>query len=77
LLQAHAIVTCLREVLLYAEADDAVIHAEVADAAAALASDVVAELDSVRLKPMLDALRQERTYEQGSSGSGMSNGNSA
>lgn len=58
--------TCRREVLLYAEGDDAVIHAEVADAAAALASDVLAELDSVRLKPMLDALRQERTYEQGS-----------
>jgi hypothetical protein len=60
LLQAHAIMICLREVLLYAERDDAVIYAEAANAAAVLANDVAEALDSVRLKPMLDALRLER-----------------
>lgn len=58
LLQAQAIMICLREVLLYAEGDDAVIYAEAASAAAVLASDVAEGLDSVRLKPMLDALRE-------------------
>lgn len=62
LLQAQAIMICLREVLLYAEGDDAVIYAEAANAAAVLASDVAEGLDSVRLKPVLDALRLERAY---------------
>ena len=59
MLQAHAVMTCVREVLLYAEGDDAVIYAEAANAAAMLASDAAEGLDSVRLKPMLDALRHE------------------
>ncbi len=79
LLQAHAIMTCLREVLLYAEGDDAVIYAEAANAAAVLANDVAEGLDSVRLKPTLDALRLEREYqpapEQGLS-SGVDDGSS-
>lgn len=62
LLQAHAIMICLREVLLYAEGDDAVIYAEAANAAAVLANDVAEALDSVRLKPVFDALRVERAY---------------
>ena len=56
-LQAHAVMTCVREVLLYAEGEDAVIYAEAANAAAVLANDAVEGLDSVRLKPMLEALR--------------------
>jgi len=59
-LQAHAIMTCVREVLLYAEGDDAVIYAEAANAAAVLASDAAEGLDSIRLKPMLEALRHGR-----------------
>jgi len=51
--------TCVREVLLYAEGDDAVIYAEAANAAAMLASDAAEGLDSVRLKPMLEALLHE------------------
>lgn len=51
LLQAHAIMTCVREVLLYAEGEDAVIYAEAANAAAVLASEVAEGLDSVRLNP--------------------------
>ena len=57
MLQAHAVMTCVREVLLYEEGDDAVIYAEAANAAAVLANDAAEGLDSVRLKPMLDALR--------------------
>ena len=63
LLQAHAIMICLREVLLYAEGDDAVIYAEAANAAAVLASDVAEGLDSVRLQPLFGALRLERAYQ--------------
>ena len=59
ILQAHAVMTCVREVLLYAEGDDAVIYAEAANAAALLANDAAEGLDSVRLKPMLAALRHE------------------
>jgi hypothetical protein len=59
ILQAHAVMTCVREVLLYAEGDDAVIYAEAANAAALLANDAAEGLDSIRLKPMLEALRHE------------------
>jgi hypothetical protein len=58
-LQAHAVMTCVREVLLYAEGDDAVIYAEAANAAALLANDAAEGLDSIRLKPLLEALRLE------------------
>ena len=59
MLQAHAVMTCVREVLLYAEGDDAVIYAEAANAAAVLANDAAEGLDSIRLKSMLEALRHE------------------
>ena len=59
MLQAHAVMICVREVLLYAEGDDAVIYAEAANAAAVLANDAAEGLDSVRLKPMLEVLRHE------------------
>lgn len=59
MLQAEAVMTCVREVLLYAEGDDAVIYAEAANAAAMLANDAAEGLDSVRLKPMLEALRHQ------------------
>ena len=61
MLQAHAVMTCVREVLLYAEGDDAVIYAEAANAAAMLANDAAEGLDSIRLKPMLEAFRHEPT----------------
>ena len=59
MLQAHAVMTCVREVLLYAEGDDAVIYAEAANAAALLANDAAEGLDSVRLKPIVEALGHE------------------
>jgi hypothetical protein len=56
LLQAHGVLTCLYEVLLHAEGDDAVAYAQAAHAAASLIDRTVERLDSVRLKPMLDAM---------------------
>lgn len=55
-LQAHAVMICLREVLLYADGDHAVIYAEAANAAALLANDAAEALDSVRLQPLFSAL---------------------
>ena len=57
---AHAVMTCVREALLYAEGEGAVIYAEAANAAAVLANDAAEGLDSVRLKPVLDTLRRDR-----------------
>jgi len=56
LLQAHAVLTCLYEVLLHAEGDDAVTYAEAAHVAANLINNTVEELDSVRIGPLIDAL---------------------
>ena len=54
--QAHGVLTCLYEVLLHAEGDDAVSYAQAAHAAARLVDRTVERLDRVRLKPMLDAM---------------------
>jgi hypothetical protein len=56
LLQAHAVVHCLYEVLLYAEGDDAICYAEAAYVAANLIDESVERLDSVRLRPLIDEL---------------------
>ena len=58
-LQAHAVMICLREALLYAEGDDAVVYAEAANAAAVLANDAAEGLDSFRLTAMLEVSRRE------------------
>lgn len=58
LLQAHGVLTCLYEVLLHAEGDDAVSYAQAAHAVAGLIDRTVERLDSVRLKPMLDAMER-------------------
>lgn len=60
--QAHGVLTCLYEVLLYAEGDDAVSYAQAAHAAARLINKSVEDLDSVRIKPMLDALMASSGY---------------
>ncbi len=57
LLQAHAVMTCLREVLLYAEGEDAVIYAEAANVAAVLTNEIAEGPDSVHLQPVFEALR--------------------
>jgi hypothetical protein len=56
LLQAHAVVHCLYEVLLHAEGDDAIYHAEAAHVAANLIDESVERLDSVRLRPLMHDL---------------------
>jgi hypothetical protein len=63
LLQAHGVLTCLYEVLLYAEGDDAVAYAQAAHAAASLINKSVENLDSVRIKPMIDALVPSSGYK--------------
>jgi len=56
LLQAHGVLTCLYEVLLYAEGDDAINYAQAAHAAARLIDKSVEDLDSVRIRPMIEEL---------------------
>jgi hypothetical protein len=59
LLQVSSMLHCLYEVLLYAEGDEAVTYAETAHLAAILIDESVERLDSVRLKPMIDAIKQK------------------
>ena len=55
-LQAHGVLTCLYEVLLYAECSEAVSYAQAANVARALINKSAEELDSVRITPLLDAV---------------------
>ena len=55
LLQAHGVLTCLYEVLLHAECDDAVVYAEAAHVAANLINNTVEQLDSVHISPLIAA----------------------
>jgi hypothetical protein len=50
------VLTCLYEVLLYAEGDDVVEYAQAAHAAAMLINKSVQDLDSVRTRPMIEEL---------------------
>jgi hypothetical protein len=56
LLQAHGVLACWYEVLLYAEGHDAINYAQAAHAAARLINKSVEDLDSVRIRPMIDEL---------------------
>lgn len=58
LLQVHAVMTCLREVLLYADDDDAVTYSEAANVAVEMVGDVVEQLDSVHLRPMFETMER-------------------
>ena len=55
LLQAHGVLTCLYEVLLHAEGEDAVVYAEAAHVAANLVSNTVEQLDSVHVRRLSEA----------------------
>ena len=67
LLQAHSVMHCLYEVLLYAEGEeDTVRYAEAAHLAAMLVDEVIEQLDPARIQPMIEALK--RTAENGSGG---------
>jgi hypothetical protein len=56
LLQAHGVLTCLYEVLLHGDGEEAVSYAQAAYVARGLVSKSVEEVDSVRIGPLLDAL---------------------
>jgi hypothetical protein len=52
LLEAHGVLTCLYEVLLHADGEQAVPYAQVADVAISLMNKSAPELDSVRIWPL-------------------------
>lgn len=56
LLQAYGVLTCLYEVLLYAEGDDAINYAQAAHAAARLVNKSMEDVDSVRIRPLVDEI---------------------
>ncbi|MGH8238683.1 MAG: hypothetical protein ACREXP_16910 [Steroidobacteraceae bacterium] len=56
LLQAHGVLTCLYEVLLHAECEQAVPYAQATHVARDLINRSVEQVDSVRIRPLLDAL---------------------
>ena len=57
-LQIRAVLHCLSDVLLYADDDDSVMHAEVARSASEWANFAAAELDLTKLRPLIEAIRQ-------------------
>src|SRR4030095_14929288 len=59
LLQVHSVLHCLYEVLLYAEGEDAIMYAEAAHLAAMMVDESVTQLDSLSIKPLIDAWRME------------------
>lgn len=66
MLQVRAMLHCLYEVLLYADDDDSVMHADVAQSAARLINDSAARLDLVNLQPLIEASRKraaQTSYE--------------
>jgi hypothetical protein len=77
LLQAYALLTCLYETLLYADTENAVLHADVAHVAARLIDESVARLDLVRLAPMIEGLRQASAPTTNAAGAGPSEGRPA
>jgi hypothetical protein len=56
LLQAHGALTCLYEVLLYSDCDEAVSYAQATYVARHLINKGAEEVDSARIAPLLDAL---------------------
>ena len=56
LLHAHGVLTCLYEVLLHADGEQAVSYAQAAYVAASLINKSAEELDSVRIWPLIEAL---------------------
>lgn len=65
LLQIRAMLHCLYEVLLYADDDDTILHAEVAQTSARLLSESCERLDSVNIQPLIDALRSRGSDTRG------------
>ncbi len=70
LLQAHSVMHCLYEVLLYADGEDAVRYAEAAHLAAMLVDDVIEQLDPARLRPMIESLERTAKASNGNGSGG-------
>lgn len=64
LVSAHAVQKCLYEVLLYAEGEDAIVHAEAAHVVATLMEDAVDKLDTVRLRRVTEEAESGGAVEQ-------------
>ena len=58
LISAHAVQKCLYEVLLYADGEHAVLHAEAAHVVAALMEDVLTNLDAVQLHRVIEGAQK-------------------
>jgi hypothetical protein len=58
MLEVRAVLHCLSDVLLYTDDDDSVMHAEVARSAAGWANLAAEKLDRVKLRPLIEAIRQ-------------------
>jgi len=63
-LQAHGVLTCLYEVLLHAESNEAVSYAQAAYVARVLINKSAEELDSVRITPLIDALESPNKVDE-------------
>lgn len=70
MLEVRAMLHCLSEVLQYSDDNDGVMHSEVAEAAARWINDSAADLDPVKLRPLIEAIKK-REDESGSGGSGL------
>ena len=71
MMQLRALLHCLSDVLLYADDDDSVLHAEVARAASDWANDAAAQLDLVKLRPLIEAVRRSGGGTPSEGGSGL------
>lgn len=69
LLEVRAMLHCLNEVLLYADDADTVMHAEVAHSTARGIGEAAAQLDLVKLRPLIDAIRHNGGGSAGNAGS--------
>lgn len=68
MLEVRAMLHCLSEVLQYSDDDDGVMHAGVAEGAARWINDSAADLDLVKLRPLLIEAIRKREDESGSGG---------
>lgn len=71
LFEARAMLHCISQVLLYADNADSVMHADVARAAARWIGESAVELDLVKLRPLIEAIRKR---DDGTSGNEASQG---
>lgn len=56
LLQAHSVIRCVYELLLYADGENALYHADAANLAAQLIDGVAERLDAVNLRARLEEM---------------------